>query len=95
MSNLFPRDQRLTLETPGWRLLDFEGNAFSENELDRQRELILRCPLVILDGEYPFAKDLIGDSSETTDATLPVLAKVLSLMEVLQLGGPYELAQQL
>ena len=29
------------------------------------------------------------------DATLPVLAKVSSLIEVLRLGGPYELVNQL
>ena len=35
------RDQRLRLETPGWRLLDFEGNLLHESELERQRERIL------------------------------------------------------
>ena len=33
----FARDQRLRLETPGWRVLDFEGNPLSESELERQR----------------------------------------------------------
>ena len=32
-----PRGQRLRLETPGWRLLDFEGNRSNESELRRQR----------------------------------------------------------
>ena len=31
------------------------------------------------------------DDSGAPDATLPVLAKVSSLIEVLRLGGPYEL----
>ena len=31
----FARDQRLGLETPGWRVLDFEGNRLSESELER------------------------------------------------------------
>ena len=31
----FARDQRLKVETPGWRVLDFEGNPLSESELER------------------------------------------------------------
>ena len=37
----FACDQRLRLESPAWRVLDFEGNPFSESELERQRECIL------------------------------------------------------
>ena len=33
----FPRDQRFRLETPGWRVLDFEGNPMREEEIERQR----------------------------------------------------------
>ena len=83
----FPRDQRLRLETPGWRVLDFEGNAMRDEEVARQRDRILRGPQVVRDREYPFAEDLIADSSGTVDASLPVLAKVSSLVEVLRLGG--------
>ena len=89
------RDQRLRLETPGWRVLDFEGNPLSENELESRKEFILGGPPVIRDREYPFAEDLIVDDSGAPDATLPVLAKVSSLIEVLRLGGPYELVNQL
>ena len=91
----FARDQRLRLETPGWRVLDFEGNPLSESELERQKEHILRGPLVVRDREYHFAEDLIVDKSGALDATLPVVAKVSSLIEVLRLGGPYELVSQL
>ena len=84
----FARDQRLRLETPGWRVLDFEGNTLNENELERRRERILRGHLVIRDREYPFAEDLIVDESGAPDATLPVLAKLSSLIEVLQMGSP-------
>ena len=91
----FARDQRLRLETPEWWVLDFEGNPLSESELERRREHILRGPLVVRDREYPFAEDLIVDKSGALDATLPVVAKVSSLIEVLQLGGPYELVSQL
>ena len=91
----FARDQRLRLETPGWRVLDFEGNPLSESELERRRESILRGPLVVRDRESPFAEYLIVDHSGAPDATLPVLAKVLSLVEVLRLGGSYELVHQL
>ena len=91
----FPRDQRLRLETPGWRVLDFEGNVMRDEEVARQRDRILRGPQVVRDREYPFAEDLIADSSGTVDGSLPVLAKVSSLVEVLRLGGSYELVHQL
>ena len=91
----FARDQRLRLETPGWRVLDFEGNPLSESEMERRREFNLRGPLVNRDREYPFAEDLTVDDSGAPDATLPVLAKVSSLVEVLRLGGSYELVHQL
>ena len=87
----FARDQRLKLKTPGWRVLDFEGNPFSESELERQKEHILRGPLVVPDREYPFAEDLIVDESGAPDATLPVVANVFSLIEILRFGCPYEL----
>ena len=91
----FARDLRLRLESPGWRVLDFEGNPLRGSELERRREHILRGPLVVRDREYPFAEDLIVDESGALDATLSVVAKVLSLIEVLRLGGPYELVSQL
>ena len=91
----FARDQRLRLETPGWQVLDFERNPLSESELKLRREYILRGPLVIRDREYPFAEDLIVDDSGAPDATLPVPAKISSLIEVLRLGGSYELVHQL
>ena len=91
----FARDQRLRLETPGWRVLDFEGDPLIESELERRREHILRGPLVVRDREYPFAEDLIIDESGAPDATLPVVAKVSSLIEPLRLVGPYELLSQL
>ena len=92
---LFARDQRLRLETPAWRVLDFEGNPLSESELERRRELILPGLLVFLDREYSFVEDLSVDDSGAPDAMLPLLANVSSQIEVLQLGGPYELLHQL
>ena len=91
----FARDQRLRLETPGWRALDFEGNHLSESELERRKEHILRGLLAVRDREYPVTEDLIVDESGALDATLPVVAKVSALIEVLRLGGPYELVSQL
>ena len=91
----FARDQRLRLETPGWRVLDFEGNPLAESELERRKEQILRRPLVVRDREYPFAEDVIMDESGAPDTTLPVVAKVSSLIVVLRLGGPYDLVHQL
>ena len=91
----FSSDQRLRLETPGWRVLVFEGNPLSESELERRREHILRGPLVFRNREYPFAEESILDESGSPDATLPVVAKVSSLIEILRLGGLYELVNQL
>ena len=50
---------------------------------------------MVRDREYPFVEDLIVDESEAPDATLPVVAKVSSLIETLRLRGPYELVNQL
>ena len=91
----FPRDQRLRLETPGWRVLDFEGNVMREEEVKRQRQRILRAPQVVRDREHPFLEDLIVDSSGSVDVSLPVLAKFSALVEALHLGGSYELVHQL
>ena len=91
----FAHDQRLRLQTPGWRVLDFEVKPLSESGLDRHMERILRGPLVIRDQEYLFNENLIVDESGARNATLPVLAKVSSLIETLRLDGPYELVYQL
>ena len=91
----FSRDQRLRLETPGWRVLDFDGNPLPEDELERQRERIMLAPLVVRDREYPFREDLIPDASGSVDAQLPLLAKVSCLIDNLQLGGSYELVEKL
>ena len=61
------RDQRLRLETPGWRVLDFQGNPLSEDDLERQREKIRKSPLVVRDREHPFAEDLIIDEAGVVD----------------------------
>ena len=79
--------------TPGWRVLGFDGKPLTEDELERQREKILRAPLVVRDREYPFREDLIPGASGNTDPQLPVLAKVSSLVDLLQLGGSYELVE--
>ena len=91
----FARDQRLRLETPGWRVLEFDGKPLTEDELERQREKMLLAPLVVRDREYPFREDLIPDASANTDPQLPVLVKVSSLVDVLQLDGIYELVERL
>ena len=91
----FARDQQLRLETPGWRDFEFKGNSLIESELECQRDCFLRGLLVIRDREFPFTEDQIMDHSGAPDATLPVLAKLLWLIEVLRLGGPNELVYQL
>ena len=94
-SKHFPRDQRLRLETPGWEVLDYEGNIMSLAEVERQREKIMRAPLVVRDREYPFSEDVIVDETVAVDPNLGLMAKVSSLIEVLRLGGTYELVYRL
>ena len=83
----FARDQRLRLETPGWRVLDFQGNPLSGDELERQREKIQKGPLVVRDREHPFAEDLITYEAGVIDPQLPVLAKVSCLVDAMKTGG--------
>ena len=94
-SKHFPRDQRLRLETPGWEVLDYERNVMSPAEIERQREKIMRAPLVVRDREYPFSEDVIVDETGAVDPNLGVMAKVSALIEVLRLGGSYELVYRL
>ena len=94
-SKNFPRDQRLRLETPGWGVLDYEGNAMCPAEVERQRERIIRAPLVVRDREYPSSEDVIVDETGAVDPNFGVMARVSSLIEVLRLGGRYELVYHL
>ena len=94
-SRHFARDQRLRLETPGWGVLDFHGNPLNEDELERQREKIRKGPLVVPDREHPFAEDLINDEAGVVDPQLPVLTKVLCMVDALRMGGSYELIEKL
>ena len=91
----FARDQRLRLETPGWRVLDFQGNPLTEDELERQREKIPKGHLVVRDREHPFAEDLISDEAGVIDPQLPVLTKVSCLVDGLNMGGSYGLIEKL
>ena len=94
-SRHFARDQRLRLETPGWRMLEFHGNPLTEIELERQKEKIKKGLLVVRDREHPFAEDLITDEAGVVDPQLPVLAKVSCLVDVLKMGGSYGLVEKL
>ena len=91
----FARDQRLRLETPGWRVLDFQGNPLTDDELEWQRDKIQNGPLVIRDREHPFAVDLISDEAGVVDPQLPVLTKVSCLVDALKMGGSYGLIEKL
>ena len=94
-SKHFPRDQRLRLETPGWEVLDYEGNAMSPAEVERQRERIIRAPFVVRDRGYPFSEDVIVDETGAVDPNLGAIAKFSSLIVSLHLGGSYELVYRL
>ena len=85
-SKQFPRDQRLRLKTPGWEELDYEGNAMSSAVVERQREKIMRAPLVVRDREYPFSGGVIVDETGAVDTNLGIMTKVSSFIEVLRLG---------
>ena len=91
----FARDQRLRLETLGWRVLDFHGNPLSENELERQTGKIKKGPLVVRDLEHPFAEDLINDEAGVVDPHLPILTKVSGLVDALRMEGSYDLIEKL
>ena len=94
-SRHFAGDQRLRLERPGWRVLDFCGNPSSEDELERQRQKIRKSLFVVRYREYPFAEDLIIDEAGVVDPQLPVLTKVSCLVDVMRMGGIYELIEKL
>ena len=83
------------LETPGWRVLDFDGNPLPEDELERQRKKIMLAPLVVRDREYPFREDLIPDAPGNVDSQLPMSSKVSSLIDAMHLGGSYELVEKI
>ena len=91
---LFANDQRLRLETPGWRVLDFDGNLLPEDELERQREKIMFAPFVVRDREYLFREDLFPYASGNEDPQLPMRAKVSCLIDALRLGWSYELVEK-
>ena len=88
---------RLTFALGDARLevLDYEENVMSPAEVERQREKIMRAPLVVRDREYPFSKDVIVDETSAVDPNLGVMAKVSSLIEVLRLCGNYELVYRI
>ena len=69
-SKHFPGDQSLRLETPGWEVIDYEGNVMSPAEVERQRAKIMRAPLVVRDREYPFSEDVIVDETGPVDPNL-------------------------
>ena len=94
-SRHFARDQRLRLETLGWRVVDFQGNALSQDELEREREKNRKGPLVVRDREHPFAEDLITDEAGVVDPQLPVLIKVSCLVDALKMAGSYGLIEKL
>ena len=94
-SRHFARDQRLRLETPGWRVLDYHGNPISKDELVWKRGKIRNDLFVMRDCEHPFADELITDEAGVVDPQLPVLPKLYCLVDALRIGASYELIQKL
>ena len=87
IDRFFPRDQRLRLKTPGWRVLDFDPNPLSDAEPGLQLEKTLIPPLVKWDCQRVFSEKLSADQSGPVDTNLPMLTRVLPMMELLQLAG--------
>ena len=79
----FAMDRRLRIETPRWRVLDFSRNTLPVDEVKRSRFRIIWTPFVRRDREHPFCEDLIKDDAGVVDPHLPILTKVLCLLEVL------------
>ena len=94
-SSHFARDQRLRLETPGWRVLEFRGNPLSEAELESQGQKFREGPLVVRDREHPFGEDWTTDEAGVVDLQLPVLTKVSCLVDALSMGCNFELVEKL
>ena len=67
----------------------------SPAEVERQSEKIMRAPLVVRDREYLFSEDVNVDEAGAEDPNLGVMAKFSSLIEVLRLGGSYDLVYRL
>ena len=91
----FARDQRLRVETPVWRMLDFHRNPLSEDELERERGKFNKGPFVVRDCEHPFAEDLIADGAGVVDPQLPVLSKLSCLVDGLRMACSKELIEKL
>ena len=87
--------QRMRLETTDWRVVEFGGNPMPDEKVERQRAKIMRTLLVRRDREKISCQNSITDDTGVVDPHLPMLAKVSSPLEVLRLGGSYELMEQL
>ena len=90
----FTMDQRLRLETTGCRGPNFSRNSMPDEEIERELARITRTPLAPRDRQYPFCEDLISDKTGVLDLQLLIPAQVSSSLEVLRLGGSYELVEQ-
>ena len=84
----FLRDQRLCLEIPGLRVLDFDV------ELEQRKDKIRTGALVVWDREHPFTEDLIVEEAGATDPNLPLLTKVTSLLRLSQSGSKYAFVEK-
>ena len=76
-------------------MLDLQGNLLSEDELERQRGEIKKCPFVVRDREHPIAEALITDGAGVVDPQLSVLTKMSFLVDALRMGGSYEIVEKL
>ena len=80
---------------PGWRVVFFQGNPLTEDELERRREKIRKGPFVVRDREHPFVEVLITDEAGVVEPQFPLLTKVSCLVDALKMGGSYGLIKKL
>ena len=95
-SEHFLRDQRWRSERPSWEMLGYEGNAMSPVEVERQPRGYWGFLWSWETGSSLFLETSLSTRLLLwTPTILGFMAKVCSLIEVLRLGGSYELAYQL
>ena len=95
MARHFSRYQCLRFDLPGWRVSDFHGNPLNITKLEPWKSNFNKSFLVLWDREHPFSEDPVVDGAAVAEPRLPMLARVPCLVDVLKVGGSYELEEKL
>ena len=73
--NVLPPQLASTIRDAEWADLGLRRNPQRDEEVEWQRKLIFRAPLVVRDIEYPFPEEVILDNSDTVHVSLQFLRK--------------------